>query len=169
MTFLYGRARNRHSYELRRLLEDCDDNEFDNIVEDVSDSDAEDEQIEDNDFDSTSEQSADEAGEEMDIDEEDISFYIGKNVETVWCSKPVQCSAKTRAKNIVKVLPGPKANCREISSELETFLKFLTPKMIDEIVECTNSYITKKRDDVNYSRERDCLNTSKKELLESLT
>lgn len=130
-----------------------------------SDSETEEEIIKTDYYSSDSELSADEleAPEECGEHGEDNRFYIGKDNENIWMSQPVS-STKVKAKNIIKILPGPKSTARYTPKEIDAFNLFITDEMIDSIVENTNIYIEKKRSDVNYSRERDCRSTSKIEI-----
>ena len=117
------------------------------------------------------EQSADELGrfsiptrdEERRQHRGDYHFYIGKDEETIWISEP-PTSAKTKAKNIIKVLSGPKMAATDVQTEVEAFYLFITQRMIDDIVTNTNKYIHKKRTEVNYSRDRDCKDTTNVEI-----
>ncbi|XP_039275077.1 uncharacterized protein LOC120349179 [Nilaparvata lugens] len=54
---------------------------------------------------------------------DDFSFFIGKDKETIWCSKPVSSQSRTSAKNIVKIFPCPKISARDTATELDAFLK----------------------------------------------
>jgi hypothetical protein len=81
----------------------------------------------------------------------------------IWISEPLS-SHKTKARNIIKTLPGPKMNVRNTLKELDAFFLFITEEMIDEIVTNTNRYIEDKRNGVNYARIRDCRDTSRAEI-----
>ena len=81
----------------------------------------------------------------------------------IWISEPLS-SHKTKARNIIKILPGPKINVRNTLKELDAFFLFITEEMIDEIVTNTNRYIENKRNEVNYARIRDCRDTSRAEI-----
>lgn len=64
----------------------------------------------------------------------------------------------------MKVLPGPKGSAKNVLSEMEAFLVFITRDIIDEIVTCTNLFIENKKANVSYQRERDCKPTSHAEI-----
>lgn len=141
--------------------------EFDS---DDSDSEIDEEEVITQDsYSSDSEQSAEEVDDIVSNDDEqnqledDYRFFIGRDNETLWRSKPISVG-KTPVKNIIKVLPGPKSNARNIHTEIDAFRLFITDQMIDNIVINSNIYIEKKRHDVNYSRERDCRVTSENEI-----
>lgn len=42
----------------------------------------------------------------------------------MWINKPLPLPGKTKLKNIIKVLPGPKLDGREGKTEFERFLNF---------------------------------------------
>ena len=71
--------------------------------------------------------------------------------------------AKTPSRNLLKFLPGPRNNARHIEDKLQAFLLLITDEMIEEIVGCTNMYITVIQS--NYDRERDAKITTKTELM----
>ena len=70
--------------------------------------------------------------------------------------------AKTPSRNLLKFYPGPRNNASHIEDELQAFLLLITNEMIEEIVGCTNMYITAVQS--NYDRERDAKITTKTEL-----
>lgn len=147
--------------EIRRVLEQSDD--------DIDGSDVEWEQevVEVNEYDSGSEISQEDTND-MEIDDtiNDIFFYIGKDNETIWCSKPlVQNKSRVSKKNIIKCTPGPTRICRDTQKPINAFLKFITQDLIDIIVNCTNTYIGTKRAVVKYSRDRNCKDTTREEIL----
>lgn len=104
----------------------------------------------------------------MDIDntdQDECKFYIGRDGESLWINKTISTTSKAKAKNIVKIFPGPTSCARKARTPLETFSLFISPEMIDRIVFFTNKYIDKKKHDVKYSRERDVpQNTTKSEI-----
>ena len=115
------------------------------IIDFTDESEGDEEVIEQEDNDSESEQSLEEDSEVLQSPfEDDYHFFIGKDGFTLWMNIPVQKSSKTRAKHIIKILPGPTRAGRNAKTELESFLKFITFDMIDEIVRYTNIYIEKK-------------------------
>lgn len=60
---------------------------------------------------------------------------------------------------------GPKDCARNISCPMDAFIKIIDLEMTDEIVKYTNIYISNLRQRVQYSRPRDCLETSRCEIL----
>ncbi|XP_050294273.1 uncharacterized protein LOC126734618 [Anthonomus grandis grandis] len=141
--------------ELQRIAENLSDIE-DDIADFESESEGEEEVIEEDCYNSESEQSANEFSEETETfvrPNKSERFYIGKNEETIWKSTPVIHGNKTKAKNIIKVLPGSKGAAKSVSKLLDSFFLFLTRDMVDHIVLCTNIYIKNKRD--NFIRDRD--------------
>lgn len=137
------------------------------VVDFSDESEGEDENIEVNNYNSESEQSVDQDFENIEYvqrEETDYQFYIGKDEETIWKSTPVATCNKIKAKNIIKVLPGPKGPAKNVSTELESFFTIITKDMIDHIVACTNLYIENKKANVLYQRERDCKLTSSTEI-----
>jgi len=134
-----------------------------------SDSDLSIENVEVSDHDSKSEQDMsdnefDLSDNELETSLDDGEFYIGKDKITKWQKKEFTTS-KIRQYNIINVVPGPKECARNIVSEMEAFLKIIDLDMVDEIVKCTNMYISNLRQRVQYSRTRDCLDTSRCEIL----
>ncbi|ENN77514.1 hypothetical protein YQE_05993, partial [Dendroctonus ponderosae] len=141
--------------------------EYDRQID--SDTDQEEEVVTKDLYSSESEQSE----EELDIvayadqqcqQEDDYCFFIGRDNETIWISKPLS-SGKTKAKNIIKILPGPKGSAKNIHKEVDAFSLFITDQMIADIVTNTNIYIEKKKIEVEYSRPRDCRETTKTEMI----
>ena len=97
-------------------------------------------------------------------DEDDENYYLCKDRVTKWYKNPcVSKFAKTSSRNLLKFLPGPRNNARHIEDELQAFLLLITDEMIEEIVGCTNMYITAVQS--NYDRERDAIITTKTELM----
>lgn len=139
-----------------------------NVIDDDfdSDSDQEPEIIERNHYNSDSEQSADEGEAESEprLQDEDYRFFIGKDNETLWISQPISSSGKIKAKNILKILPGPKGNAKKAKTEIDAFSLYITDEMVDDIVTYTNIYIENKKSSIIYSRERDCKSTTKSEI-----
>lgn len=78
---------------------------------------------------------------------------------------PVEKSSKTRAKNVIKILPRSTRIRRNAKTELESFLKFIKFNMIDEIVRYINIYIEKKRSDIQYTWARACKDISPSEMM----
>ncbi|ERL88244.1 hypothetical protein D910_05632, partial [Dendroctonus ponderosae] len=141
--------------------------EYCDIIDDefYSDSDQEPEIIERNDYSSDSELSADEGEAEFEPreQEEDYQFFIGKDNKTLWISQP-SSSGEMQAKNIIKILPGPKGNAKRAKTEIDAFNLYITDEMVDDIVANTNIYIENNKSSKMYSRERDSKNTTKSEI-----
>ena len=89
----------------------------------------------------------------------DENYYICKDKVTKWYKSPcVSKFAKTSSRNLLKFLSGPRNNARHIEDELQAFLLLITDEMIENIVGCTNMYITAVQS--NYDRERDAKMTT---------
>ena len=157
-----------HPEDYEKVLRELSEEELSELS-DSCESELEEEVIEEENHSSDSEQSTEETDDHM-VEEgrqqtDDYHFYIGKDEETVWISEPLSSSSKTKAKNILKVLPGPKASAKITEKEIDAFYLFITDGMIDNIVENTNRYIqNSKRAEIQYSRERDCRDTTKPEI-----
>lgn len=167
---LTGKDLENALHQVMRELEDEKNEggweEYDSQID--SDIDQEEEVVTKDLYSSESEQSGDEfdivAYEDQQCQEEDdYRFFIGRDTETIWISKPFS-SGKTKAKNIIKTLPGPKGNAKNIHKEVDAFSLFITDQMIDDIVTNTNIYIQKKKIEIEYSRPRDCKETTKTEI-----
>lgn len=109
-----------------------------------SDADQEEEVVTKDLYSSESEQS----GNELDIvayvdqqcqRKDDYRFFVGRDNETIWISKPLS-SGKTKAKNIIKILPAPKGSAKETRKEVDAFSLFITDQRILDIVTNTNIY-----------------------------
>ncbi|KAF5272611.1 hypothetical protein FQR65_LT17322 [Abscondita terminalis] len=91
---------------------------------------------------SDSEQFADEFDEISDNDnqgqiEDDYRFFIRRDDEILWISKPIS-NGKTKAKNIIKILPSPKVSTRNIHREIDAFSLFIIDEMVDDITNPDN-------------------------------
>ena len=96
-------------------------------------------------------------------DEDNENYYLCKDKVTKWYKNPcVSKFAKTPSRNLLKLYPGPRNNASHIEDELQAFLLLVTNEMIEEIVGCTNMYMTAVQS--NYDRERDAKITTKTEL-----
>ena len=96
--------------------------------------------------------------------EDDENYYLCKDKVTKCYKNPcVSKFAKTPSRNLLKFLPGSRNNARHIEDELQAFLLLITDEMIEEIVGCTNMYITAVQS--NYDRKRDAKITTKTELM----
>lgn len=80
-----------------------------------------------------------------------------------WQRTPCAKKSRTKQKNIVKVRSGPTRRAKNITDESSAFFKMIDDDMLEEILECTNLRIQSEK--ANYSRDRDCRDMSKSELL----
>lgn len=85
----------------------------------------------------------------------DRNFYVGKDKITKWSKTNFKNISRTKSINIVKVPAGLKRCAKDISNELDAFLKMIDFSMIDEIVKFTNLYIDQRKTHCKYSRERE--------------
>ncbi|KAE9522122.1 hypothetical protein AGLY_017466 [Aphis glycines] len=96
--------------DICRLLEEDSDSD------DQDDIDFEPEAVEEDDYNSESEEEMyDRMDDDIDEDIHDmegLSFYIGRNNDTIWTNKQLSETSKVRSKNIIKTIPGPKAQAR---------------------------------------------------------
>lgn len=138
--------------ELEKALEEVLRELSEEEAEPDSETETEEEVVEEDNYRSDSEQSADELdnlftqskNEEGQHEEDDYRFFIGKDEDTLWISKPLY-SGKAMAKNIITVLPGPRATAKHTQKEIDAFNLFITDSMIDDITTNSNIYIQKKR------------------------
>nr|XP_022906087.1 piggyBac transposable element-derived protein 4-like [Onthophagus taurus] len=73
--------------------------------------------------------------------QQSAAFYIGKHGKTHWRKHPGNKQVRTRADNIIKVLPGVKKNAKGIKSPLEIWSLFFPDNILNVIVENTNIFI----------------------------
>lgn len=95
---------------------------------------------------------------ECDIDSEDenenaINCFIGKDKKTKWLKEKPKSNVRTPAHNIVTKLPGNIGEAKNILTPSESWELLINEKMIRNVVNCTNIYITSISD--NFERERD--------------
>lgn len=119
----------------------------------------EEEQIKFSDHDSNSEQEWDKENNEQssDNDDESSNFFTGKDKVTKWSTTEV-CSkfAKTKATNLVKRFPTPKACAQDLTSELTALQKIIDETILLEVVKCSSIFLQKKkRSEMQYQRDRD--------------
>ncbi|KFM59727.1 hypothetical protein X975_12969, partial [Stegodyphus mimosarum] len=76
------------------------------------------------------------------ISDDDDMVYIGKDKFSKWRKQKYANCSKTKKMNIVKLLPGLKHYAKDIEDEVGYFLKIIDINMLDEILECTNKYIS---------------------------
>jgi len=77
-------------------------------------------------------------------DMECLPFYIRRNNDTIWANKQLSKTSQVRSKNIIKTIPGPKAQARVCKTRLDCFLQIFSLEIIDDIVEFTNIFIAQK-------------------------
>nr|CAI5855048.1 unnamed protein product [Callosobruchus analis] len=132
-------------------VDDEDDDELEEDVIQHSDHNTDsEEEIEDNDLGQNTNESS------------SADFYLGKDKNTKWSRLRPNIQVRTRAHNIVKLLPGPKGTARIAKSEIECFNLYLDENIIRTIVVCTNMYIDKVR--AKYDRETDAKQTNEMEI-----
>lgn len=100
---------------------------------------------------------SEQSGEEDDSVENEM--YIGRN-GFQWCPQPVLQNKRRKqaAHNIVKHLPGVIGQAKAAKSPIEAFQLFISDEILEEIVKCTNIFISTIRS--NYSRPRDAADTN---------
>lgn len=92
-------------------------------------------------------------------------FYIGKDKETRWyLESQMARTCRTPRCNIIPTFhrPGPKGRAKNANTHLETFSCIIDDQMIDHIVNCTNIYIDRIKN--NYARDRDAKPTDRMEI-----
>jgi len=89
-------------------------------------------------------------------------YYLGKDKITKWKKNPPLRNTRTAHYNIITHLPGVKPHARNAKTIIECWSLFFPDNVIQEIVTCTNIYLTNVR--INYGRERDVLDTSVEEM-----
>lgn len=103
---------------------------------------------------------------EQDISDEELEnssssnslSYVGKDKTTRWRKHVPTKTVRTRKENLVKILPMSRLPTRNLKTPIEIWNYFLSPQMLDIIVENTNKHIScicKK-----YSRQSDARNTN---------
>lgn len=110
-----------------------------------------------------SDESTENTGDESEPDDEgENEYYLGKDKITKWKKNPPPRNTRTAHCNIITHLPGVKPHARNAKTIIESWSLFFPDNVIQEIVTCTNIYLTKIR--INYGRERDVLDTSVEEM-----
>lgn len=133
---------------------------------DESDSDLSEEGIEFVDHDSETDIEGYDEDSEEEIERTDEDHYIGRDKVTKWYKTCLSKPSKTKKKNIVKILPGPKSNVKDAKSPIDVFSKFFDVSMLDQILRYTNSKIENLR--LRYARPRDCTELTREELLATI-
>ncbi|KAG5884769.1 hypothetical protein JTB14_031392 [Gonioctena quinquepunctata] len=87
-------------------------------------------------------------------------YSLGKNKVTQW-SKHVPHSSRTRAKNLITRLPGPRAVVENLKGAVESWIYFFDLQMLAIKVEYTNQHNEKNAE--NYYRDR---NTKQTDIVE---
>lgn len=91
---------------------------------------------------------------------------MGRGEEIMWSKTSLwKKKSRTPAKNIVKILPGPRNTAVGVRKEIDAFLQFITLEMVEDIVKFTNIFIERKRQYTKYSRSRDAQLTTKSEMM----
>ncbi|KAI4469674.1 transposase is4 [Holotrichia oblita] len=81
-----------------------------------------------------------------------VSYLFGKD-ETKWRKHPTKKrNVRTCAANLVSSLPGPKGDNRKISNMKNIWECFYTADMLENIVECTNKFISMQSYDITRDR-----------------
>jgi len=165
------RARFINPNDICGLLEEDSDSDYQ--IDDQDDIDFEPEAVEEDDHNSESEEEMYDSMDD-DIDEdihdmEGLSFYIGRNNDTIWANKQLSKTSKVRSKNIIKTIHGPKAQARVCKTRLDCFLQIFSLEIIDDIVKLTNIFIAQKKYEKTESsdtpvRDRDYKSTSRSEI-----
>lgn len=165
--YFYRTKRCLNDTEVEWLLNEDPDFLVSNFeCDDFEEEDEEEEVITQSDHDSTSEQEC--ASDAIESDVESVSsdtYYIGRDKTCKWKKSCSTAATKTKSKNIVKILPGPKAIARDVKDDISAFTKIITIDMIDEVVKCTNMYIQHKKTSVNYVKETDAKETTRDEIM----
>ncbi|XP_071052964.1 piggyBac transposable element-derived protein 4-like [Onthophagus taurus] len=156
--------------DYERVLQELSHHEIQEQQEDpydfTDDSEGEEETILEERDEGDDEQSGDESEEDLAMTSDfEVFLPQGKNSDTFWLSSPTTLQSKSKSKNIVNILPGPTRNAKDVSTEMDVFLKLFDLNMIDRIVEHTNVYIDKKRESQGFQRERDCRITTRFEIM----
>lgn len=73
---------------------------------------------------------------------EESDFYLGKD-KTKWNKLPPRPNVKTKSRNIVLRVPGPKGEAKKAKSEIDCINLIIDDRIIDLIVKSTNIYIKK--------------------------
>lgn len=92
-------------------------------------------------------------------------FYIGKDRTSRWYLEPLEPrSSRVRRHNIIPFLhkPGPQGEAKHANTHLKSIECFLDDEIIRKIVDSTNIYITKIKN--NFSRDRDAKQTDQIEI-----
>lgn len=129
------------------------------------DNDLEEEEVAYSSHDSESEVSGGSSDEDISDSETSLQqCYSGKDNITKWAKVSFASKkAKTKARNIVKILPGPKLVSRNIPNEVDAFLKFFTNEILEKILDCSNIYIDTIKH--KFQRDRDAKHIGKNEML----
>lgn len=167
------RSRRFTNDELSSILQELSDEERnlelhgDENFDFSDDSDAEDSNIIEDQHSSDSEQSADDEMDEIVSNTQEFEVFMGqgKKCEEFWLSSPLALPSKTKARNIIKVLPGPKRVARDAKSEIDCFLKLFSIPIIDKIVQYSNIFIEKRLSSGRFSRPREYGTTSRTEVM----
>lgn len=89
-------------------------------------------------------------------------YFLGKDGETKWYKHAPSKKVRTRAENIIKVLPGSKASVKNLKNPSDLWKYFFDDHLVDIVVTNTNKKIAEIQD--RYSRERDAKITNPAEI-----
>lgn len=148
-------------------LDESEDEGEDSTADIALDSNAEEDNVEEySEHDTESENEAEDPQEPQVIhSQNNAPFVLGKDNITKWllhCPKTNQRVRRGR-QNVVTQAAGVKRNARNAVTAIDSWKIFFTNEMIDKIVANTNRFLERIRP--NFTRERDCLNTTSEEML----
>lgn len=86
-----------------------------------------------------------------------VQCFYGKN-STKWYRKKPNQKKRIGIQNKVTEKPGVQHEARNAKNEIDAWNLFISEKIIETIVNCTNIYIAKIR--TNFARDRDATNTN---------
>lgn len=148
----------KETERIRKLLSDCDgasdpeddsEGESDGVMEDghVPDSDCYESEVED-------------SLQEAQCGRSRQDGWLGKDQKTWWGRQVPNAAVRTQSHNVVRERGGPRGQALTAKSPSDFWGLFITPKMVDLLVEKTNLFISEIRS--NYSeelraRETDCI------------
>lgn len=93
---------------------------------------------------------------------EDGPNFIGKDGKTIWKVNRKPKTSRARRHNIITHLPGVKPEAKTARTPFETWNLLITDQIIEEIVRCTNIYLSGIRK--SFSRPRDVMDTDAEEI-----
>lgn len=128
---------------LNKLMLECLEEESEQEKVEDSDSDLEEDSIK------VQEENSDTEQEISDSDVEatptaNLPCFLGKDKQTKWSKYPPP-SSRTRAENLIVLLPGPKMAAKNLKSAIDIWKYFFDFQIIEQIVRYTNQHIDKQR------------------------